>query len=81
VSYLSAGEQLFRVGSNGYPNISSSEKTQRNFLSESGDHALCDTVQYLHGLVNYVDTKAKWCHLKKLTCKGLCGRSLSEFID
>jgi len=20
--------------------------------------------------INYIDTKAKWCHLKKLTCKG-----------
>ncbi len=23
-----------------------------------------------HGLINYIDTKAKCCHLKKLTCKG-----------
>jgi hypothetical protein len=23
-----------------------------------------------HGLPNYIDTKAKCCHLKKLTCKG-----------
>jgi hypothetical protein len=22
------------------------------------------------GLINYIDTKAKWCHLKKITCKG-----------
>jgi hypothetical protein len=44
------------------------KKTQRNFLSESGDHALCDTVLYMHGLVNYIDkldTKAKCRHLKK----------------
>jgi hypothetical protein len=24
----------------------------------------------LHGLINYIDTKAKCFHLKKLTCKG-----------
>jgi len=30
-----------------------------------------------HGLINYIDTKAK-CHLKKLTGKGRC---LSDFID
>jgi hypothetical protein len=24
----------------------------------------------LHGLINYIDTKAKCCHLKKLTSKG-----------
>jgi hypothetical protein len=23
-----------------------------------------------HGLINYIDTKEKFCHLKKLTCKG-----------
>jgi hypothetical protein len=23
-----------------------------------------------HGPINYIDTKAKCCHLKKLTCKG-----------
>ncbi len=34
-----------------------------------------------HGLINYTDTKAKFCHLKKFTCKErLCGRCLSEFI-
>ncbi len=27
-----------------------------------------------HGLINYIDTKAKYRHLKILTCKGLCGR-------
>ncbi len=26
-------------------------------------------------------TKAKFRHLKKLTCKGLCGKRLSKFID
>jgi hypothetical protein len=35
----------------------------------------------LHGLSNYIDTKAKCGHLKKLTCKGTCGRCLSEYID
>jgi hypothetical protein len=35
-----------------------------------------------HGLINYIDNKAKCRHLKKLTYKeGLCGRCLSEFID
>ncbi len=35
-----------------------------------------------HGLINYIDTKAKCHHPKNLTCKtGLCGRCLSEFID
>ncbi len=33
-----------------------------------------------HGLINYRDTKAKCCHLKKLPVKVLCGRCLSEFI-
>ncbi len=23
-----------------------------------------------HGLINYIETKAKGCHLKKITCKG-----------
>jgi hypothetical protein len=23
-----------------------------------------------HGLIDYIDTKPKCCHLKKLTCKG-----------
>ncbi len=31
-----------------------------------------------HGLINYIDTKAKCRHPKILTCKGRC---LSEFID
>jgi hypothetical protein len=34
-----------------------------------------------HGLLNYIDTKAKCRHIKKFTCKGLCSRCLSEFID
>jgi hypothetical protein len=34
-----------------------------------------------HVLINYIDTKAKCCHLKKRSVKGLCGRCLSEFID
>ncbi len=29
-----------------------------------------------HRLINYIDTKAKCRHPKKLTCKGLCGRCL-----
>ncbi len=34
-----------------------------------------------HVQINYKDTKAKWRPLKKLTCKGIYGRCLSEFID
>jgi hypothetical protein len=34
---------------------------------------------YRHGLINYIDTKAKCRHLKIL--KGFCCRCLSEFID
>ncbi len=33
-----------------------------------------------HGLINYVDTKAK-CHLENLPVRGYCGRCLSEFKD
>ncbi len=35
---------------------------------------------YCHGLINYIDTKAKCRHLKKLTCKGTlrAGIYLSE---
>ena len=29
-----------------------------------------------HGLINYIDTKAKCCNLKKWLVKGLCGRCL-----
>jgi hypothetical protein len=35
-----------------------------------------------HGLINYIETKAKSRHLKELPCvKGLCGRCLSETGD
>jgi hypothetical protein len=34
-----------------------------------------------HGLVNYIDIKAKRRHLKELTCKGTSSRCLSVFID
>jgi hypothetical protein len=34
-----------------------------------------------HGLINYIDTKAKCRHLNKIPVKGLRGRCLSEFID
>ncbi len=30
-----------------------------------------------HGLINYIDTKAKCCHRKNLPVKGLCGRRFS----
>jgi hypothetical protein len=44
-------------------------------------HAL--TICYFtpHGLINYIDTKAKCRHLKHWPVKGLGGRCLSEFID
>ncbi len=32
-----------------------------------------------HGLLNYIDTKAKCRHLKNWPVKALCGRCLSEF--
>jgi ribosomal protein L33 len=34
-----------------------------------------------HGQINYIDTKAKCRHLKKLSLKGLCGKCVLEFID
>jgi len=33
-----------------------------------------------HGLINYIETKAKGCHLKKFTCKGTLRQCLSKFI-
>jgi hypothetical protein len=38
-------------------------------------NSMCVEIQALsmslqHGIVNYIDTKAKFLHLKKLTCKG-----------
>ncbi len=41
----------------------------------------CRVVICIHGLINYVDTKAKCRHPKTLSVKGLCGRCLYEFID
>ncbi len=42
----------------------------------------CSTyVSVWRAIVNYIDTKAKCRHLKKMTCKRLCGKCLSEFID
>ncbi len=38
------------------------------------------TVSY-HGLINYIETKAKCRHPKNWHVKGLCGSCLSEFID
>ncbi len=32
---------------------------------------------WVHGLINYIDTKAKCHHLKNLLVKGLCGWHLS----
>ncbi len=33
------------------------------------------------GLINYIDTKANWCHPKNWAVKGLWCRCLSEFMD
>ncbi len=43
----------------------------------------CSTQAYDldHGLLNYIDTKAKCRHLKNGPVKGVCSRCLSEFID
>jgi hypothetical protein len=38
----------------------------RNFTKS----VMTRTMVQLHGLVTYIDTKAKCRHLKKLTCKG-----------
>jgi hypothetical protein len=35
----------------------------------------------MHGLIYYINNKAKCRHLKNLPIKGLCGRCLSEIID
>jgi hypothetical protein len=34
----------------------------------------------IHGLINYIDTKEKCCHIKNWPVKRLCGRCLSDFI-
>ncbi len=33
-------------------------------------HDLSDSLTQDHWLINYIDTKAKFCHLKQITCKG-----------
>ncbi len=38
------------------------------------------TMRWLHGLLNYKDTKTKWCH-KKLTRKGTLRQVLLKFKD
>jgi hypothetical protein len=35
---------------------------------------ICGGKEYMHRLINYIDTKAKCCHLKNLPVKGFCGR-------
>ncbi len=42
-----------------------------NFISYSYSLWQC------HGLIKYIDTKAKCCHLKNWPVNGLCGRCLS----
>ena len=42
---------------------------------------ICFLIIFPMDLINYIDTKAKCRHLKNLPVKGLCGRTLSEFID
>ncbi len=32
---------------------------------------ICGGKEYMHGLINYIDTKAKCRHLKKFICKGI----------
>ncbi len=32
-----------------------------------------------HGLINFIDTKAKCRHIKILTCKRLCGRFIRVY--
>ncbi len=54
------------------------ERRERGHLSRqiySIEAAVNDTSD--HGLIHYIDTKAKCRHLKKLPVKGLCGRCLS----
>jgi hypothetical protein len=40
-----------------------------------------ELVSRRHGLINSIDNKPKFRHLKKLPVKGLCNRCLSEFIN
>jgi hypothetical protein len=42
--------------------------------------SLCLYICANHGLIDNIDTKTKCRHLKKLTCKGLCGRFLLECL-
>ncbi len=63
--------------------------TQRPGLTaQSGDKLLSFVhgwrlmLPHAHGLINYIDIKAKCRHLKKSwPVKGLCGSCLSKFID
>jgi hypothetical protein len=41
----------------------------------------CCIMDFTQGLIDYIDTKAKFRHLKKLTCKGTLQQVLSEFKD
>ncbi len=45
-------------------------------LNRGSDH-----MRMIHELINHIDTKAKYCHLKNILIKDLCGRYLIEFID
>ncbi len=59
-----------------------SERETLIFLScLSGIPKITKPEAYIHGLINYTDTKAKCRHLKKLPVKGPCDRRLSEFIE
>jgi hypothetical protein len=49
-----------------------SERETFIFLScMSGIPKITKPESYMHGLINYTDTKAKCRHLKKITCKGI----------
>ncbi len=54
-------------------------------LSSSSPVITCQRISSLHtthGLMNYIDTKSKCRHLKKIDMKRvLCGRCFSDFID
>ena len=70
----------FRINGKAPPKNNSWRALERgdNVLGGDSESFLCVTESVHHWLVNYVDTKAKCCHLKKWPGKGLCVRGLSE---
>ncbi len=67
--------------------MTSHTKGWPGLTAQSGDKLLSFVhgwrlmLPHAHGLINYIDTKAKCHHLKNKSVEGLCGRCLSEFID